>query len=225
MFGFKKKTVAAPASPMTSTHMREFMYGDLPWSTWCKADAPAVEPWISFRTAREALEERDSARAVAALRLIVSNPDYETRCHAQAWHFLRDLGEVPDDGKRLLGVVIEVGLQGGLDVLGAYADHSARYWNFSGSGIVWEHPDTSVDAEIDALFEASRAVVQQIGPWDKPRLPSPEQDIVRISFLTPSGLHFGQGPMATLSRDALAGPVIHRGVELMEKLITKTQRA
>jgi len=120
--------------------------------------------------------------------------------------------------------VIEVGLENGLDVPQRYEDYTARYWNFSGAGVVWERPDASVDTEIDDLFQVSRTVVQRIGPWDKPRLGAPAQRTIRLSFLTPSGLHFGQAPLDVFAKDPIAGPVIQRGSLLMQKLISKTQK-
>lgn len=57
----------------------------------------------------------------------------------------------------------------GLDLLAAYSDHSARYYNYSGAGVVWEHPDTSLDSPIDELLAAARQVVEMIGPWQGAR--------------------------------------------------------
>ncbi len=110
----------------------------------------------------------------------------------------------------------------GLDIVAAYPDHSARYYNFSGKSIIWEHPDDSLDDKIDALMAASARVVAQIGPWDKPRPPAPPQDQVRLCFLTPSGLHFGQAPMNAMSKDPIGGPVFYLAGGLMQALIART---
>jgi len=87
--------------------------------------------------------------------------------------------------------------------------------------VIWEHPDNSLDPAIDALLEASREVVAQIGPWDKKRPAAPQGDTVRLCFLTPGGLHFGQGPMDVLSRDPMGGKIIHLATVLMQALIAK----
>jgi hypothetical protein len=115
-------------------------------------------------------------------------------------------------------------MPGGVDLLAAYPDYSARYYNYSGSGIVWEHPDTSLNSPIDQLLEASRQVVAQIGPWEQARPTPPQRDQARLSFLTPSGLHFGQGPMAALSRDPIGGRVLQLATVLMRALIAKTNQ-
>ena len=43
---------------------------------------------------------------------------------------------------------------GGLDTLAAYEDLSARYLNFSGAAVIWDHPDNSLDSETRGLMQA-----------------------------------------------------------------------
>ena len=224
MFNFLKKKSVPSLSPV-SAQMREVMFGDMPWAQWCKPECPDVEPWSTFKAARSALERGAPEEAKSLLKRILSAPGFESRCYLQAWHYLRELGEGLPDPKRLVGVIVEVEVNGGLDVLGAYEDHTARYWNFSGAGIVWDHPDASLDQDIDALFEASKATVMRIGPWDKPRVTTFAKGMARVSFLTPSGIHFGQGPFVVLAKDNLGGPVIQKGAVLMRKLMAKAQKA
>jgi hypothetical protein len=111
----------------------------------------------------------------------------------------------------------------GLDLLATYPDYHARYYNFSGAGVVWEHPDGSLDLTIDELMAASSKVVSRIGPWDKERPAPAPTGQMRLSFLTPSGLHFGQAPTNTLAADPLASPVVRVAGQLMQALIAKTK--
>jgi hypothetical protein len=163
--------------------------------------------------------------AVSHLRRIVDMPDLETRHYLQAWHSLRILKvqPPPEKNKQLLGVVVEVQVESGVDYLAAYADRFARYFNYSGAGIVWDHPDNSLDGEIDALFEIGRHILNAIGPWEKPRPPAPGRGEARINLLAPSGLHFGQGRFDVLSRDPLAGAALNAAVKLMTAMMAKTQ--
>jgi hypothetical protein len=150
----------------------------------------------------------------------------ESRHYLQAWHFLRELGVQAnaDEAKRVYGVVVEVALESGLDIVAAYADGAARYFNYSGAAVIWERPDDSLAQSIEALLEAGRVVAAQIGPWEGQRPAAPEPPgQVRISMLTPSGLHFGQGPFETLAADPLGGPVISSATKLMMELIGKTK--
>ena len=221
MFGslFGKKKQAAP------NPMRETLFGDLPPEQWPPHGAAVDElPWNAFAAAHRHLAAGNRAEAIACWQQILTYPNLESRHYLQAWHFLRQLGQQPppEVAKQLYGVVVEVDLPTGLDLLAAYADHSARYYNYSGAGVIWEHPDQSLDSNIDELFSAARAVVARIGPSQPPRPAPPPPGHTRISFLTPSGLHFGQGPMPALARDPLGGRVIQLATALMQALIVQS---
>lgn len=207
--------------------IRDILFGDLPFSQWPNGSATSVdgEPWLSFISARNQLDSANQESAKQTLRRILEMPDLESRHYLQAWHFLRELGESPTDrdAKRLYGVVVEVALDEGLDIVAAYADHTARYLNYSGAAIVWERPNEALDQAIDSLLAAGRMVAAQIGPGEGPRPAAPPKGQVRISMLVPSGLHFGQGPFDALSGDPLGGPVIAAAMQLMQSLITRTE--
>jgi hypothetical protein len=110
-----------------------------------------------------------------------------------------------------------------LDILAAYTDHSARYFNYSGAAIIWEHPDTSLDRQIDRLLETANKILLQIGVWEGPRPPAPPTGHARISMLAPAGLFFGQAPLETLASDPLAGPAVTAATQLMQALIAKAE--
>jgi hypothetical protein len=211
-----------PATPV-SLEMRELLFGDS--AVWppvnLKPERAAMEPWASFVRARRLLETGDKEAAAGALRQITEMPNLESRQYLQAWHFLRGLGAAPppDMVKRVLGVVVEVGMPKGLDVLAGYADHRARYWNFSGLGVVWECPNSALDHFVDDLIGKATVVANRIGPWDGARPSPPSNGVARINMLTPSGLHFGEGPINDMSKDILGGPVLASGTQLMLKLI------
>lgn len=124
--------------------------------------------------------------------------------------------------KELLGVVVEVALDPGLDTLAAYRDGSVRYLNHTGAMSMFEGPNPSLDPAVERLFAASREVVARIGPWDKPRLVPPTRGRVRLSFLVTDGLYFGDGPMAQFQRDPLAGPVVAAASALLAEVVALT---
>jgi hypothetical protein len=72
---------------------------------------------------------------------------------------------------------------------------------------------------VHALLAASQAVVDRIGPWDKPRLPAPKAGNVRLTFLVSDGLYFGEGKFEDLSRDSLGGPVINAAGQLLAQTV------
>jgi hypothetical protein len=208
--------------------IRETLFGDLPLDRWPPGTSVAKDPpWTLFENARTQLAAGNRDAAIASWQHIVEQPNLEPRHYLQAWHFLRQNGRQapPEVAKQVLGVVIEVGMPEGLDLLAGYLDHSARYYNFSGGGVVWEHPDKSLDLVIDQLLAASKIIVDKIGPWEQARPTPPQRDQARLNFLTPSGLHFGQASMSALSRDPMAGSVLKLGTVLMQALIAKTNKS
>lgn len=207
--------------------MRDLLFGDLPADSWPgnnSVDQETVEPWSTFVRARNQTAAGDRVAAAQSLHQILKMKDLESRHYLQAWHFLRMHGEQPsaEEAKHLYGLIVEVGMNEGADIVAAYEDHTARYYNYSGAGIVWEHPNDSLDALIDELLIAGKVVVDQIGPWEGERPPAPPTGQVRISLLVPSGLHFGQGPYEALSQDGMGGPVIAAAFGLMQALIGTT---
>jgi len=204
--------------------IRDLFFGDLPADRWPEQSSTkevSGAPWESFVKSREFSARGDNERAKQCLHEILSMNHLESRHYLQAWNFLRTLGEQPpaDEAKHLYGVVIEVALDEGVDVLAAYEDHTARYINYSSAGVVWEHPNDSLNESIDDLLNAGRRIVDKIGPWEDPRPSSPPVGQARICMLVPLGLHFGQASYDVLSRDQLAGPVLEAGVKLMQGLI------
>jgi hypothetical protein len=203
------------------------LFGDMPISDWPRASTESAgqEPWGTFVAARSCIETGERDHAIVHLKSVTEMPGLESRHYAQAWHFLRQLGVTPPEhkAKELYGVVVEVGLDTGLEVVAAYTDLSARYLHASGSMIVWDAPDREIETAIQALLDAARPVVARIGPWEGERRPAPGKGNVRLSMLTPSGIHFGEGGMNVLSADPMGGPVIAAAAHLMSELVRKTQ--
>jgi hypothetical protein len=218
VFDFLKKKPAKPR-----LEIRDALFGDLPLASFLdiSPQALASEPWASFVRASQCLDSGDTPAAIEVLQQVLQLPRLEPRFYLQAWHFLRDSGvnPPPEKAKELLGVVVEVGMPKGLDLVAAYPDHCARYYNFSGAGVVWEKPSDQLDGAIDDLLEKGAAVLARIGPWDGSRPDAPPNGQVRINLLTPSGLHFGQGPMNAISKDPMGGPVLRSAFNLMQELI------
>jgi len=200
------------------TEFRDTLFGDMPLAMW--AAGGKGEPWARFKLAATRLSTSDRAEAVAALQAVIARADLESRHYLEAWMGLRDAGVAPphDLAKRVLGVVLDVPMPNGVDTLAAYADGHARYLNFSGASIVWDAPDARLDPQVKALLRAGQALANAIGPWEGARPPLNEGR-ARISLLTPSGLHFGDGPFEAFMQDPNAAPVLQAGTELMRALI------
>ena len=159
------------------------------------------------------------AQDPSKIEALATDPVAESRVRALAYEWLRSHGRSVRKGD-VLGVIIEVPMGGGLDVVAAYADGSVRYLNHSGKVAVVEPGSlTDVNRTAQELVGQSSALVARIGPWDKPRLPAPRAPNMRISFVVSDGLYFGEGPVSAMEKDPMAGPLIQRGA-LIVKFVT-----
>jgi hypothetical protein len=221
MFNWFKKE-----KPQKSIEIRDTLFGDLPISEWPSNASLTMEPWISFVQVRGDLDKRERDSAITVLKKITDMQGLESRHYLQAWHFLRQLGVTPpaEKAKIVYGVVVEVAVQGGADLVAAYTDHTARYLHHTGGGVIWEHPDSSLDAEIDALLKAGQAIANVIGPWEQERPPAPQGGNVRLNMLTPSGLHFGYGAFKSLYEEPMGRSILDPATQLMQGLIAKDKK-
>ena len=203
--------------------IRNTLFGDVALKDVVRAHPKMTlaEPWAAFQRARDLRDAGDMEGARRELRPVVKIPDLETRIFLQAWHNLRELGEKPPENreKEVLGIVVEVGMPKGLDIVAAYRDHRARYFNYSGAGVLWERRDGSLDGLIDELLTAGSVVAKAIPPWTQARPPEPKKGNVRINLLTPSGIHLGQGPTEALNQDAMGGPILSAAYGLMKRIV------
>lgn len=208
--------------PQPSSSLRDVVFGDCPIEQWPPDDS-GEGPFADFVLARQLLRAGDPSAAADLWRLIANTPGIESRHRAQAWTFLRASGQLPptESAKSILGVVVEVAMREGLDLLAAYPDLTARYMNYSGAGVVWEHPDNSLNQSITLVMREAAALVQRIGPWTEPRPGPPRPGNVRLNMITPSGLHFGEGSMQAIASDPIGGRLFHAATQLMQALIAK----
>jgi hypothetical protein len=154
---------------------------------------------------------------------IAGDTAQESRVRVLAFNWLRRQGRaVPK--RLLLGTIVEVPLEGGLDTLAAFVDGSVRYINQTGKVSVFEGAVPAIQPAVRALLAAAQGVVDKIGPWDKPRLPAPKAGNVRLTFLVSDGLYFGEGKFEDLSRDGLGGPVINAAGQLLTQVVDLATR-
>ncbi len=143
----------------------------------------------------------------------------ESRVRALAYAWLRAHALETPKGV-MLGFILEVALDEGLDVLAAYADGGVRYINRTGRMTLIE-PGASLDAAGYAkrLMQIAQPVVDQLGPWDQPRRPPPARPNVRLNFVVSDGLYFGEGPFDFMQQDGRAGPLIHEASKLLSYIV------
>ena len=198
----------APYSESAANDIYNLLFCDSP-SAFLPSAGRAPVPW-------QVILSSDPPN-ISALVSLADDSAQEGRTRYLAYTRLRALGQaVP--AKRLLGVIVEMPLAGGLDTLAAYSEGGVRYINHTSKLAFFEHVP-SLQPHVQRLFAASESVVTRIGPWQEPRRPPPKAGQVRLTFLVSDGLYFGEGPMATMQRDATAGPVIQKASGLLQAAV------
>jgi hypothetical protein len=142
------------------------------------------------------------------LRKLIMNDDTESRVKLLAYKKLQLAGELIEE-KELLGVIVEVGMDEGLDVLASFRDGTARYINHSERMLIWETTDQTSSEITTQLFRESANIVQRIGPWDK------------LTFLVSDGIYFGEGEINSFFNEPLAAPALQSATALMQYLTSK----
>jgi hypothetical protein len=215
--------------------MRELLFADQPLATMAKLpdwDKASGFPYSAYAAAYAKLSQGDRTAARAELRRVASAQGLESRHYLWAWHFLRGMGEQPpaELAGEVRGVVIEIGYESGLDVLAAYSDHRARYYNHGGKMLLWDvsASDHTIDQGIDALLAATGDIARSSKLIQELRPPAPATGMARVSVLTFGGIHCVQGTEDDIfSTNSLTAPAMLHGALLLRKLvdITSDRRA
>ncbi len=202
---------ALPYSDDATNLIYELMFCDHPELFRSKSTEVLVYPWdVLFASPQD----------IDALFDITMDGDVESRAKILAYNAVRNSGE-PIEDKELLGVIVEVGMEGGLDALASYKDGTGRYINHSGKMILSDAPDEVLKDITAQLFRDSMIIVGRIGPWEGARKPHPEKGNVRITFLVSDGLYFGEGPINVLFNDAMAAPALQSATALMNYMTNR----
>lgn len=160
------------------------------------------------------------ATDLTAVANITTDTSQESRVRALAYNLLRAKGwQVPP--KVLLGLILEVPLDQGLDTLAVFSDGRIRYINQTGKIVVMETAPPNVHAKAAEVLTAAQTIVDKIGPWAKSRLPppTPVQADMRMTFLVSDGLYFGQGRFRDLQGDPMSAPVVQSSGQLLQLVV------
>lgn len=202
---------ALPYADDATNLIYELLFCDHPELFRSKSNSALVYPWdILFATPMD----------IDGLYKIIRDEEAESRVKILAYNAIRNSGERIGD-KELLGVIVEVGLEDGLDTLASYKDGTGRYINYTGKMIISDAPDEVLKDITAQLFRDSMSIVTRIGPWEGARKPHPLKGNVRITFLVSDGLYFGEGPINVLFSDAMAAPALSSATALMNYMTNR----
>jgi hypothetical protein len=227
----KKRGKQAPSSRVPERvalpGIRELLFADLDAEGALRVFGAGPRP-APLATMATAVARGDKAAARVALAdVLIRHP--ETRLWLQAWTLARQVGlPLSDTSDRARGVVVEMGLDEGVDTVAGFDDGSARYLNQAGGGVFWDgqaNPDLVIVAAIDALLAAGQEVVDGKAPLAALRPAPPARGAITITILTEEGFRVGMGPADELSQDRLGAPVFDAAVALMIALIDVSQKS
>ena len=224
---FRRKSLPEQAPELLALRSKLFAMDDLESVVnGLAAEIRSSPPWTLFVSAHQQLKAGRIEAAIADLHKVIAMTGLETRVYLLAWHNLRALGSMPPAAQshQVRGMVIETPVKDGRDILAVYADHSARYFNFSGRSVIWDVQDELINGLIDTLLQNGRPVLKKAQPWKKPEPGPPAPGLTRISVLTDFGLHFGQGPHKLLAGDALGGPPLKAAAALKQALLERAPK-
>lgn len=199
---------AAPtASPDPALH--EPMFCDRP--ELYRPTAPgSAAPWQALLF--------NPAADTTAVRALADDATADSRVRALAYGWLRQRGAAVPRGE-LLGVVFEIVVNGGLDVLVAYGDGRLRYLNHAGGVAVIDALTPALRAAWQALIDHARPAAERAPAWLRQGAAPPGPGGARLVFLRSDGLHARQGRFDELQRDPATGPVLLAGAQMLAQIV------
>ena len=111
-------------------------------------------------------------------------------------------------------VILEANLEGGVDVLAAFAGGRARFLNRTGDISMWEGGGGEKARLTTALLQSATAFTLKPIELTRGRTPEPVDGVVRISVFTGLGKHVAEGTIDEFEKH----PVFETGVDLMNAL-------
>jgi hypothetical protein len=154
---------------------------------------------------------------VADLLAIVNDNAADPRSKLLACNRLTAMGKKLKR-KEVFGVILEIGLEKGPDVMASFCNGTARYIKQTGKILVWDVPDETTEEMTRELFLRSTKTIAALTSWDKPRKTCPTTGNIRISFLAADGLYFIEDRLYVLFDDLAVNPALVTAVQLLKYL-------
>lgn len=147
-----------------------------------------VPYWLAVAAAQRGAGNLVEAKA-AARHLLSAK---EMRSHIEAWTVLRELGEAPpaDQAYDVLGVVVEISIDGGVVIVAGYADGAARYFFSRGGGVIGDDMPEAIKQAAKTLTQTAAPLARTMAAGVRQGLPARMH--VRVTLLTPSGMRVGE---------------------------------
>jgi len=149
---------------------------------------------------------------VEDLKLIAEDTHTETRIRILAFNELRRRNVVTP--REILGVIIEVGAEDGLEAIALYKDHDATYVNAKGKVFTSKNA-ADVNEKIQDIMVFSQKIIEKAELNTESRQAPPAADEFRITFLATDGCYAGQGNLADIEKDPVAKALVYAAGDIM----------
>lgn len=185
------------------------------------------EIWYHIVAAYSRSKAGRMLEAKQELRRLLEYTEIESRLRIWAWNKLRQWSVEPEPeiADQVYGVVLEVGVPDGVELVAAYEDGSSRYINKSGTMIVWDLPDDKNTVLAQKITATAQTLINHLPLVEAPNL-STAGGQVQMSALTAGGLRALTLPMSELRRTAAPlAPLFNASTELLVSLIKTVENA
>jgi hypothetical protein len=115
------------------------------------------------------------------------------------WRRLRTLGVTPDSAEeaQVLGVIMELGIDGGTSLVFGLSDGSASVYRSNGAGNIGGQTRAHINTAARELVAVAAVFVRTLPLAEEHPLPAPGQ--ARFSILTPAGVHVAEAQQDQLA--------------------------
>jgi hypothetical protein len=179
--------------------------------------AGGTEPWASFIAATARSRAGQDPKRI--LLGIAEDSFQESRARLWAWTALRKAGERPSavHADEVLGLVLEVPMEGKLDVLAAYADGGVRFLGYADQLVIREAGGQPSPTVAKVLAEAQALLSIPPAPRAKDA-PAPPPDKLRMSALSARGIHTAEVPWAEVEPGGEYGALFAAATKLLDEV-------
>jgi hypothetical protein len=168
---------------------------------------------------RNGRERFDAGADPAKVCKIAEDQNQESRVRALAYNWLRARNETVPAGI-WLGVIAEVPVDDGTDVLAAYADGRVRYINHTGAMSFFEGAPPEIAAGAKAVVDSAAAAGGLFKPLPGART-APAGDL-RFTVLTANGLQVVQGSWQDIGSDPKLDQILNNAIRLLQLVVGTT---
>jgi hypothetical protein len=155
----------------------------------------------------------------AKVRKIAEDQNEESRIRALAYNWLRAGHEIVPAGI-VLGVIVEVPVDNGFDVLAAYADGRVRYINHTGAMSLFEGVPPEIAASAKAVVDSAANASGHFKPLQGNRT-APTRDL-RFTVLAADGLHTAKGSWQEIGSEPKLDQILNNAIRLLQLVIKTT---